>query len=417
MRRSARLAYCFLFTLAMILAWVLRDFAKPLMEKLPWIVYHGSHSSDSFYGQQAVYRVSLGNFLFFGLLASTMLGVKYKGDKRDQYLQHGGWFVKIALWVICNFVPFLLPAGIINSYGWVARVGSGLFLCAQILMLLDFVVAWNDSWVDKEDERFLWGLLGITGAAYMGSAGLAGVLFYYFKPSSGGDCSFNVSIICLTLFLGCIVTAVSMSPFAHNGSLFPAAVVTFYCTYLCYSSMISEPHDFVCNGLGNRLDAASASTLAAGMFLALLSVVYSALRAGSNTALFAFGDAGGESSEAGEAMENLLESGEGGGLTSAGLDGEVGASKPTAAAGNEGGAAMEEFQPVTYNYSFFHLIFALASCYIAMLMTGWGTGAEERDLIDVGWVSVWVKIITQWLTAATYCWMLVAPSLLSERSF
>ena len=26
--------------------------------------------------------------------------------------------------------------------------------------------------------------------------------------------------------------------------------------------------------------------------------------------------------------------------------------------------------PVTYNYSFFHLIFALASTYIAMLMTG-----------------------------------------------
>ncbi len=52
---------------------------------------------------------------------------------------------------------------------------------------------------------------------------------------------------------------------------------------------------------------------------------------------------------------------------------------------------MEEFQPVTYNYSFFHLIFALASCYIAMLMTGWGTGAEEKDLIDVGWFSVWVS--------------------------
>ena len=125
MRRSARLAYCFLFTMAMILAWVLRDFAKPLMEKIPCkpslqhacleqnhpiaqcfgniglqdhssqhnldckfargtvagfkveqsqipcylamclagIVYHGSASSESFYGQQAVYRVSLGNFV------------------------------------------------------------------------------------------------------------------------------------------------------------------------------------------------------------------------------------------------------------------------------------------------------------------------------------------------------------------
>ncbi len=46
-----------------------------------------------------------------------MLGVKYKGDKRDQYLQHGGWFVKIALWVICNIIPFLLPSGLVTSYG------------------------------------------------------------------------------------------------------------------------------------------------------------------------------------------------------------------------------------------------------------------------------------------------------------
>jgi len=35
MRRSARLAYCVLFTLAMAAAWVLRDFAKPLIDKLP----------------------------------------------------------------------------------------------------------------------------------------------------------------------------------------------------------------------------------------------------------------------------------------------------------------------------------------------------------------------------------------------
>ncbi len=35
MRKSARLAYCVLFTLAMVLAWVLRDFAKPLIDKIP----------------------------------------------------------------------------------------------------------------------------------------------------------------------------------------------------------------------------------------------------------------------------------------------------------------------------------------------------------------------------------------------
>ena len=77
----------------------------------------------------------------------------------------------------------------------------------------------------------------------------------------------------------------------------------------------------------------------------------------------------------------------------------------------------EEDVPVTYNYSFFHLVFALASMYIAMLMTGWGSNPQERDLIDVGWTSVWVKLVTQWVTAATYIWMLVAPALFPDRDF
>jgi hypothetical protein len=41
-----------------------------------------------------------------------------------------------------------------------------------------------------------------------------------------------------------------------------------------------------------------------------------------------------------------------------------------------GGTALDAFAPVTYNYSFFHLIFALASMYIAMLMTGWGSSVQ-----------------------------------------
>jgi hypothetical protein len=40
--------------------------------------------------------------------------------------------------------------------------------------------------------------------------------------------------------------------------------------YLCYSSMASEPRDYECNRLGQRLNAASGTTLAAGMALTLL---------------------------------------------------------------------------------------------------------------------------------------------------
>lgn len=79
----------------------------------------------------------------------------------------------------------------------------------------------------------------------------------------------------------------------------------------------------------------------------------------------------------------------------------------------EGGRA------VSYSYSFFHLIFSLASMYSAMLLTGWSTsvGGESGKLVDVGWPSVWVRIVTGWATAALYMWSLVAPVLFPDREF
>ena len=131
----------------------------------------------------------------------------------------------------------------------------------------------------------------------------------------------------------------------------------------------------------------------------------------------------------------------------------------------------------------FYFVFSLASMYIAMLMTGWGSlggvamvgggGARDRDvcvcgcgrgkrgecgrrqqhaqrmqfctlslslpaalhktpaaclrrcclsaalqyLLNVGWTSVWVKIASQWVTVALYCWTLVAPLLFPDRDF
>jgi hypothetical protein len=37
--------------------------------------------------------------------------------------------------------------------------------------------------------------------------------------------------------------------------------------------------------------------------------------------------------------------------------------------------------------------------------------------VDVGWGSVWVKLVTQWATAGVYAWMLLAPALFPEREF
>lgn len=44
-------------------------------------------------------------------------------------------------------------------------------------------------------------------------------------------------------------------------------------------------------------------------------------------------------------------------------------------------------------------------------------GAEEKDLLDVGWFSVWVKLVSLVVTALLYLWTLAAPSILSDRDF
>ncbi len=80
---SSRLAFTLLFVLGQVASWVLRDFAKPLIEKLPWVVkaYTGE-PPDSWFGEQAVLRVSMGNALFFGGLAAALLGVSSSNDPR-----------------------------------------------------------------------------------------------------------------------------------------------------------------------------------------------------------------------------------------------------------------------------------------------------------------------------------------------
>ena len=52
-----------------------------------------------------------------------------------------------------------------------------------------------------------------------------------------------------------------------------------------------------------------------------------------------------------------------------------------------------------------------------MLLTGWGLGAEQAELMDVGWPSVWMKLVTQWATGLLYAWVLLAPTMLADREF
>ncbi|MBA0855681.1 hypothetical protein Goshw_017251 [Gossypium schwendimanii] len=385
-RKSARLAYCGLFGLSLIVSWILREVGAPLLEKLPWI--KSSNQTKTWYQEQAVLRVSLGNFLFFAILALIMIGVKDQNDRRDSW-HHGGWIAKMVIWILLVILMFFLPNVVITVYEILSKFGAGMFLLVQVIILLDFTHSWNDAWVEKDEQKWYIALLAVSIGCYLLAFAFSGILFIWFNPS-GHDCGLNVFFIVMTMILAFSFGIIALHP-AVNGSLLPASVISVYCAYVCYTGLSSEPRDYACNGLHNKASAVSLSTLILGMLTTVLSVIYSALRAGSSTTFLSP-----PSSPKAGTKKPLLE----------GDDVEEG--KET---------KEKEARPVSYSYSFFHLIFALASMYSAMLLSGWTSSSDSSDLVDVGWTSVWVRICTEWVTAALYVWTLVAPLIIPDREF
>lgn len=388
-RRSARIAYCGLFGLSLIVSWILREIAAPLLESLPWINHFHKTPDREWFETDAVLRVSLGNFLFFTILAVLMMGIKNQKDPRDR-LHHGGWIAKIFCWCVIVFLMFFVPNGVVSFYESISKFGSGFFLLVQVVLLLDFVHGWNDSWVSKDEQFWYMALLVVSLVCYAATFTFSGFLFHWFTPS-GHDCGLNSFLIVFTLILVFVFAVVALHP-KVNGSLLPASVISLYCTYLCYSGLSSEPRDYECNNLHKHSNAVSTGTLTIGLLTTVLSVVYSAVRAGSSTTLLSPPSSPRASSDKPLLSFDKLE--------------------------EQDTKKKEESVPVSYSYSFFHLIFSLASMYSAMLLTGWSSSVgESGKLVDVGWPSVWVRIVTSWATAVLFVWSLVAPIIFPDREF
>ncbi|KAF2287848.1 hypothetical protein GH714_002948 [Hevea brasiliensis] len=121
-------------------------------------------------------------------------------------------------------------------------------------------------------------------ACYLAAFTFSGILFLWFNPS-GHDCGLNVFFIVMTMIIAFAFAIIALHP-TVNGSLLPASVISVYCAYVCYTGLSSEPRDYVCNGLHNKTKAVSTSTLVLGMLTTVLSVLYSAVRAGSSTTFY-----------------------------------------------------------------------------------------------------------------------------------
>jgi len=388
-----RIVYIFFFLLVSVVSYVLSYWTPSFLKNIN--VFKVCLSNEECYGALVVYRLTFGLVVYHILLALIMIGVKNTYDSRAKF-QDGWWPIKFLLLAGIIFGSFYIPNKFYVYYGWIAIFGAALFIIIQLVLLVEFAYTLNEGCVSRiEDEghyskRWYFTLLILTfGSVAAALAGCVLLLVFF------GKCNINQFFIVFNMAISLIIGVLSINEKVRehrpSSGLFQSGVVMLYSTYLVYSAINSEPSS-MCSTFTNN--DPKQSTIIIGAVFTIISVCYSAFRASDSNELL--GSDGHEHHY--DSIPNLDTTDD-----------------------DANGIEDDECSHVSYNYTFFHITFALGAMYIGMLLTNWSTITGASSVasfsVDTGLVSVWVKMISSWLVVLLYLWTLVGPLLLPNREW
>jgi len=425
----SRIPYIFLFFVAGVFAIVMSLYGESELD----LGFYSSKfcSTNTCEGNGSVYRVS------FLLFAFELIHVLIIGAGAISF--HWLWFgIKFLVFAAGLTVSFIVGVddGSSNAFfdgyaAYFARYVSALYLLLQILILIVWghnVNEWlqfkaaeaaqPDNEDQDEDERshscngYIWALVGATVALYVASFTLCGLFFEWYGDTDTSDCAEHRTLISLTIVI--VILNGVISAVVGDGSLFASAVVSFYCTFLCFAALQSDDDD-TCNVWAGQRDSAS---LWIGYMVTFVAIFYAAVRADRLGLLWDV-----EDDE--ESMERPLLDGadkskdvEKGDDKS--VDGDIVADSNYNDVASDDGKKQEPAeetqtqskQAQRISNSLFHFIMMLAACYMAMLFSNWGTGST---LQTTGKTTMWVNIVSQYAAAILFWWTLIAPKVCPSR--
>ena len=222
-----------------------------------------------------------------------------------------------------------------------------------------------------------------------------------------------------------------------RAGLAQAATVSIYCTYLTLSAVAMEPDDKLCNPLV-RATGTRTANIVLGALVTFITCAYTTTRAAtyglamgsSKSSSYSAVSADDDGSshdlvntqpESRRAMrqEALRRAVESGALPASALDDSDDDDDDDDDTDNKH-KNDDEKQRTQYNYALFHVIFMLATAWVATLLTqntGIDKNLDKGDFIPVGrsyWAS-WLKIVSAWVCYGIFGWTLAAPIMLPDR--
>lgn len=349
-------------------------------------------------GYMAVYRVCFAMVVFFVLMSLIMINVKNSKDHRAP-IQNGFWAIKFLIVIGGAIAAFFIKADWFGPV-WMkfGMIGGFLYIFIQLILIVDFAHSWAESWVEhyEENESRAWycALLGSTFVNY--TLAIVGAYFIY-SEFAHNDCGIHKFLIWFNVILCFAISVVSILPKVQEvqprSGLLQASVVSLYVMYLTWSGISNNP-DKHCNTsstVNNPNQTKFDGETMTGLAIWIGCVLYSSLRTASNSSRIT-------------GTEKVLVKDNGA------IEGRNGDDEES------GGKVWDnEEDEVAYNWSFFHVMFALATLYVMMTLTNWYEPQKENDSPSAA--SMWVKIVSSWFCLGLYTWSLIAPAVLTDRDF
>ncbi|MCJ1351782.1 MAG: hypothetical protein MMC33_001766 [Icmadophila ericetorum] len=436
---ATRIAYACILMINSIVAWLmLTPWALKKLEHLTLDYMAITCDGKQCYGYVAVQRVNFALGLFHLILSILLLGVKSSKDGRAG-LQNGYWGPKIIIWLVLIVLSFLIPVSFFQVWGrYIAFIGAMLFVLLGLILLVDLAHTYAEYCLEKIETydsrgwRFL--LIGSTLGMYTASFAMTIIMYIFF---AGSGCSMNQAAITVNLIVLLIISFISIHPsiqeYNPKAGLAQSAMVAIYCTYLTMSAVSMEPDDKSCNPLIRARGTRTAS-IVIGAIITMLTIAYTTTRAAtqgialsssttnhsytklhdSEEAEHSLIDQQPRSSRRQMRAEALRAAVEQGSLPASALDES---DSETSSMTDARASKDDERSGTQYNYSLFHIIFLLATMWVATLLTQNMDDDGTEDFVAVGrtyWAS-WVKIVSAWVCYGIYGWSLVAPVVLPDR--
>jgi hypothetical protein len=305
-------------------------------------------------------------------------------------------------------LTFFMPNGFFMVWAnYFALAFSFVFILLGLVLLIDFAHTWSETCLDRWEETnapfWKYTLIGSTLGMYSFVLVMTGVLYGYF---TGTGCGLNTTFITINLFLVAFLTALCVSPSVQEANprsgLAQSSMVGAYCTYLITSAILNHD-DVACNPITRgRAGGVKNTTVVLGALFTFLAIAYSTSRAATQSkalvgrrraALATAAPSHGEELAGYGAtdveaptttqpkrkeslrIQALQAAVDAGSLPASALeedasdddDDELDSASMKAARDEND----DERNGTRYNYAFFHFIFAIAACYVAMLLTDW----------------------------------------------